>query len=125
MVSRRVKRKQEVAAHARQARERDRIVNRWGAVRWVAQRIGDGALPTLGKLAAAVIEPLFAGSHYTFGGVRMRYVLDRLRERSTWAAIIGAVLALTGYNLPAEHADLLMMGGAALASAAAAAVREK
>lgn len=55
----------------------------------------------------------------------MRYVLDRLRERSTWAAIIGAVMALTGYNLPAEHADLLMMGGAALASAAAAAVREK
>ncbi len=62
MVSRRVKRKQEVAARARQNQDRDRIVNRWAAVRWVAQRIGDGALPTLGKLAAEWLWKAGAGA---------------------------------------------------------------
>lgn len=52
MPPKRDRRKQRVAAHARQEPDRDRIVNRWAAIRWVAQRIGEGALPTLGKLAA-------------------------------------------------------------------------
>ena len=62
MPPKRDRRKQKVAAHARPDRNRDKTVNRWDAVRWVAQRIGDGALPALGKLAAEWLWKAGAGA---------------------------------------------------------------
>ena len=35
----------------RRNRKREKPVNKSVSLRWVAQRIGEGALPTLGKLA--------------------------------------------------------------------------
>jgi hypothetical protein len=37
----------------RRKQVRNRIINSlWGAAKWIAQRLGEGALPTLGRLAA-------------------------------------------------------------------------
>ncbi len=55
----------------------------------------------------------------------MEWLKSRLRERSTWAGIIGAATALTGINLLPEHAELLTTLGVLLAGGAAALTKER
>lgn len=57
LVTRRAKRKQEIAADARQAPKRDKIGNvtgyralAWTALRWTALRVLEGGLPEAGKV---------------------------------------------------------------------------
>lgn len=55
----------------------------------------------------------------------MEWVKSRLRERSTWAGIIGAATALAGINLLPEHADVLITLGVLIAGGAAVATKER
>jgi len=54
----------------------------------------------------------------------MEWLKARLRERNTWAGIIGAAVALGGVNLAPEHAELLTTLGVAIAGGAAVVSKE-
>lgn len=58
MVSRRVRERRKVAAHARLLRKRENIVNRRSHTLWVIQRIAEGALPVIGKAIAGGVVAL-------------------------------------------------------------------
>ncbi len=54
----------------------------------------------------------------------MEWLKARLRERNTWAGIIGAAVALGGVNLAPEHAELLTTLGVMIAGGAAVVSKE-